>query len=181
MARTAQVDAQHLTQRAHTRNGKAIGGNDLAGQHTIHGVGATYGTDDAVSAAADLWVRRFANRHGCQAPALLREAVEQGWHNKAEQIRENPAAFCSHPRHAEDAELAAEGLEWLGLRPTVYAWVQVQEVATRPRATRYGICPKCGRSRYLRRDGTVGAHTARDGDPCPGKGAMPATRKAARR
>lgn len=173
MGRTVQVDPQHLTQRAH-RQTRGVGGNDLAGQHTIHGVGATYGTDDAVSAAADAWVRRFANRHNCQAPALLREAVEQGSHNTAEQIRANPAAFCNHPRHAQDAALAAEALEWLGLRPTLHTKGAAKVIAPRTRAARYGTCPACHRSRYLRRDGTVGAHTARDGDPCPGKGTKPA-------
>ncbi|WP_141576192.1 hypothetical protein [Actinomadura sp. WMMA1423] len=177
MGRTAQVDAQHLTERAQQRNAKAVGGNDLVGQHTLAGAGATYGIDDAVSAAAEAWVRKFANRHDCPAPALLREAVERGWHNKAARIREDPAAFCYHPRHAEDAAFAAEALEWLGLRPTVYLWVSTDEIASRPRAARYGRCPECRLRRNLRRDGTIGSHAGRDGEACPGKGAKPAAQE----
>ncbi|MFE9099916.1 hypothetical protein [Actinomadura geliboluensis] len=169
MTRRALVDAQHLTERAYKTPTKPAIGRELAGQHYIGGV--SVGLNPAHARILEDRVRRWANRHGCHAPAKLREALAAASGDGpdavsaarlAVKISANPGAYCGDPRHAADAAWLADTLELLGLRDT-----------TRRRPKRNGRCPECGRVHSLRLDGTLTAHKLSNGDTCPGKGSKP--------
>lgn len=144
-----------------------VGAGFLGEDHVFAGI--TGGLDQGDAAAAERAVRRMLNRHGCQAAALLAEAVERGWQNKAARIRQNPAAYCNHPRHGEDALLLGEALQWLGLRPTPAPVRRRDAVTARPKQReRRGRCRGCGKRQAIRVDGTVRGHGG-----CPGEGLAP--------
>lgn len=121
----------------------------------------------------ELFVRRRSNRHACQAPTRLAEAERAGWQQMADDVRAHPAAYCTHPRHDDDAAAMAEVLQMLGLRPTPRPVRRSDALTARPRAERrHGRCPVCRRVKNLRKDGTVSPHKA-GGAPCDGEGQRP--------
>lgn len=180
MSRRTQADAQHLTERAYKRVSKPVGGDDLVGQHTLAGV--SVGIDIAEAATLEDRVRRWANRHECQAPARFSEALARVRHEDsgaelaavvAEKIRADPGAYCGDPRHREDAVWLAETLELLGLRETVRKRERSQSISARP-CHGHGWCTQCGRKLKLHLDGTVIAHKPTSGgDHCPGSARFP--------
>lgn len=180
MASKFQVDAQHLTQRAYRRSSKPVGSTELAGQSVMYG--ASVGVDAGEAAVVEDRVRRRANRHRCQAPARLREALAAAQQDGpraaaaavlAGKIAADPGAYCGDPRHGEDAAWLAEVLELLGLRETVRRRTRGDAISARPRSD-YGRCGTCGHRHALKLDGTLSAHrTNRYGEPCPGSGEKP--------
>jgi hypothetical protein len=152
MALRSQIDA------AARKEKRPVGAGRLLDDHAIAGVGQTYGIDDDDRDAAEIALRRMANRHDCKAPALIRKAVAAGQGDFAADVQANPARYCGDPRHNDDAEALAEALQALGLRDTP---------PTRTPTPR-GRCPVCGRRRELRADGTLASHGA-----CEGAGRRP--------
>ncbi|NEA21550.1 hypothetical protein [Actinomadura bangladeshensis] len=178
----AGVDAQHLTERARKQGTKRpVGADDLSGQHKLSG--ASTGLKPAQAAAVEDRLRRRANRHRCQAPGRLSEAlaVAEGDGPKAveaavlaEKIRANPGAYCRDPRHGEDAVWLAEVLEWLGLRDTVRRRDRSKSISSRP-AVEHGRCRECGLRFALKLNGTLTSHRIRaTGERCPGSCETPA-------
>ncbi|TDB86473.1 hypothetical protein E1264_17910 [Actinomadura sp. KC216] len=151
------------------RASKPVSAGDLADDQALAGAGITYGTDDAESAAAERVVRRMLNRHRCQAPQRLAEAKQAGSDLLMADVRNYPAAYCTDPRHDEDAELLAEALQWLGLRPTPPPARRSDAITARPKhRVKRGTCPQCEKRTNLRADGSIGAHQS-----CPGEGLRP--------
>lgn len=145
---------------------KAVGAGFLADDHALAGAGITYGTDDAESVAAEMFVRRVFNRHDCRAAKRRAEDGRMDW------VRTRYE--CTDPRHEADVAAMAEALQWLGLRDTPRRKRRADAITARPPAdARRGRCPSCRRIKNLRKDGNLTAHRTPGGTPCSGEGERP--------